>query len=210
MPFREVDVVEVREVLRAWVGSAGLRTAAARAGVDRKTARRYVQAAEAAGLRREAGEVGLCDELIGAVISTVRPARPGGHGAAWELLEARRAEVSKWVTDGLSVVKIADLLARSGTVVPYRTLHRFASEECGFRARGTTMRVAEGEPGMECQIDFAQMGFINDAVTGRRRKVHALILTAVYSRHMFVYLTFRQTLDDVIEGCEAGGVRRTV
>jgi hypothetical protein len=33
--------------------------------------------------------------------------------------------------------------------------------------------------------------------------VHALIFTAVYSRHMFVWLTFSQTLVAVIAGCEA-------
>jgi hypothetical protein len=50
MAFREVDVVEVREVLRCWLAGDGLRTAAERAGVDRKTARRYVLAGQAAGL----------------------------------------------------------------------------------------------------------------------------------------------------------------
>src|SRR5664279_5382134 len=88
MAFREVDVIEVREVLRWWLDGAGLRTIAGRAGVDRKTARRYVEAAQAAGLTREAGQAALCDELlgavIGAVIAGVRPARPNGHGAAWD------------------------------------------------------------------------------------------------------------------------------
>jgi len=41
---------------------AGLRKLAERAGVDRKTARRYVVAAEAAGLKREAGVEVLSDE----------------------------------------------------------------------------------------------------------------------------------------------------
>ncbi len=54
MAFREVDVIEVREVLRGWLDGGGLRTVAARAGVDRKTARRYVEAAQAAGLARDA------------------------------------------------------------------------------------------------------------------------------------------------------------
>ncbi|MCA1697049.1 MAG: hypothetical protein LC749_21290 [Actinobacteria bacterium] len=36
MAFREVDVVEVREVLRGWLEGTGLRTVAKRAGVDRK------------------------------------------------------------------------------------------------------------------------------------------------------------------------------
>lgn len=33
--------------------------------------------------------------------------------------------------------------------------------------------------------------------------MHALIFTAVYSRHMFVWLTYSQTLAAVIAGCEA-------
>ena len=90
----------------------------------------------------------------------------------------------------LSIVKIEELLARQGCVVPYRTLHRFAVERCGFRVKTTTMRVADGEPGVECQIDFAQMGFIIDAHTGKKRRVHALIFTAVLSRHMFVWLAY--------------------
>jgi hypothetical protein len=80
--FREVDVVEVREVLRGWLEGTGLRTVAERAGVDRKTARRYVQAAVWEGLCRDAGVDALDDELIAAV----RPARPDGHGASWEAL----------------------------------------------------------------------------------------------------------------------------
>lgn len=208
MGFREVGVVEVREVLRAWLEGAGLRRVAERAGVDRKTARRYVQAAEAEGLSREAGVEALSDELLGAVVAPVRPARPNGHGAAWEVLLDREEQIKAWVAGGdgqgpLSIVKIEELLARSGCVVPYRTLHRFAVERCGFRVRATTVRVADGEPGVECQIDFAQMGFIIDAETGKKRRVHALIFTAVVSRHLFVWLTYSQTLAAMIAGCEA-------
>jgi len=84
--FREVRLDEIREVLRVCLGGAGLRRAAERAGVDRKTARRYVEAGEAAGLVRDGGEAQLCDELIGAVVLAVRPARASGHGLAWEAL----------------------------------------------------------------------------------------------------------------------------
>jgi len=93
MAFREVAVTEIREVLRAWLAGAGLRTAAAQAGVDRKTARRYVAAAVEAGLSRDGGLGQLTDELVGQVAQVVRPVRPGGHGQAWDQLEARRAEV---------------------------------------------------------------------------------------------------------------------
>jgi hypothetical protein len=82
--FREVSVIEVREALRAWLAGAGYRRVARQAGVDRKTARRYVNAAVAAGLDRDGGVEQLCDELIGQVVAAVRPERPNGHGAAWE------------------------------------------------------------------------------------------------------------------------------
>ena len=36
MVFREVSVIEVREVLRAWLAGKSERTVAAQAGVDRK------------------------------------------------------------------------------------------------------------------------------------------------------------------------------
>lgn len=204
MAFREVRVNEIREVLRGWLSGDGLRTVAERAGVDRKTARRYVEAAQVAGLVRDGGEGQLSDELIGAVIAAVRPARVCGHGAAWESLLVHEARIRAWIdNDELQLTNIHGKLARLGVVVAYRTLHRFAAERCGFGRRQPTVRVADGEPGVECQLDFARMGLIPDPESERRRVVHALIFTAVYSRHMFVWLTFRQTLDAVIAGCEA-------
>ncbi|AXH96951.1 IS21 family transposase [Ornithinimicrobium avium] len=209
MGFREVSVIEVREVLRGWLEGAGLRTVAERAGVDRKTARRYVQAAQEAGLERSAGWAAVDDALVGAVVEAVRPARPNGHGASWEVLLAHEEAITAWVKGegkdarALSIVKIEELLARQGVVVPYRTLHRFATQRCGYRTKETTVRVDDGEPGVELQVDFGHMGYLVDPSDGRRRKVHALIFTAVVSRHVFVWLTYSQTLTAVIAGCEA-------
>ncbi len=93
-------MVEVREVLRAWLDGHGLRKVAERAGVDRKTARRYVAAAEGEGLTRDAGVEALSDELVGAVVAAVRPARPNGHGAAWDLLLVRQEQITAWVAGG--------------------------------------------------------------------------------------------------------------
>jgi transposase len=216
MAFREVQVNEVREVLRCWLAGDGLRIAAERAGVDRKTARRYVEAGEVAGLVRDGGAEQLTDELIGAVIAAVRPARASGHGAAWQALLVQQQQIRDWIeNDDLQLTNIHGKLSRQGVVVPYRTLHRFATERCGFGRSQLTVRVADGKPGEECQIDFARLGLIPDPAAGRRRVVHALIFTAVYSRHMFVWLTFTQTLTAVIDGCEAawahfGGVFRVL
>ncbi len=204
MAFREVRVHEVREVLRHWVGSElGQRPIAERAGVDRKTVRRYIDAAVALGVCREGGPGQLTDEVIGQVINAVRPERAAGHGQAWDRLLAVEDDIAGWVKGGLQLTNVHGKLERRGVVVPYRTLHRFAVERCGFGHRQATVRVADGQPGMECQIDFGRLGMMHDPDTGRRRAVHGLIFTAVFSRHMFVWLSFTQTLADVIAGCEA-------
>ena len=135
MVFREVSVIEIREVLRAWLAGKSERAVAAQAGVDRKTSKRYVKAAVAAGLSRGGGEGQLTDELIGQVVSVVRPVRPDGHGAGWADLEACREQITAWADAGVPVVKIGILLGRQGVVVAERTLHRFAAERCGAGGR---------------------------------------------------------------------------
>jgi transposase len=185
--------------------------------VDRKTARRYIGAAGELGLTREGREEQLDDGFVAMVVERVRPHRHDGHGAAWRTLETQRQQIEDWIDkQGLTVAKVRDLLTRRGVVVPPRTLERFAAEVCGpRRGRGTTVRVADGEPGDELQVDFGRMGILFDPDAGRRRVCHALIFTACVSRHCFVWLTFSQTTAAVIEGFEAawaffGGVFATV
>ena len=204
--FREVQVHEIREVLRLWLRGEGHRSIERLSLVDRKTVRRYIGAAVACGLVRDGGEEQLTDELLGQVCELVRPHRPDGHGAAWATLKANHDQLKAWlVTERLTVVKAHELLCRRGVVVPERTLHRYALEVLGVgrSARGTTVRVADGEPGVELQVDFGKMGLVPDPESGRRRVCHALIFTAVYSRHTFVWLSFAQTTVAVIAGCEA-------
>lgn len=216
MAFREVAVFEVREVLRLWLLGHGLRATERLGGVDRKTVRRYVEAAEELGLSRAGGEDQLTDTLLGSVMENVRPHRFDGHGQSWRLLAAHHDQIKEWLDSGLTAVKAGELLARQGVVVPERTLHRYAKEVCGHgRGQKATVRVADGEPGNECQVDFGYLGLVYDPLTDRQRRCHALIFSACYSRHCFVFLTFTQTTEAVIAGLEAawrfyGGVFRTV
>ena len=120
----------------------------------------------------------------------------------WEDLGRWVEQITAWVTADLQLTNIDGKLTRRGVNVPYRTLHRSAVERCGFGRRQSTLRVADGQPGVECQVDFGRLGLMLDPESGRRRALHALIFTAVLSRHVFVHLSFGQTLQDVIAGCE--------
>ena len=122
MACMEVSVTQVREVLRA---DEGLRRLAAGAGVDRKTAQRYVDAALAVGVAREGRLAQLTNELVASV---VKPSNRGaGQGAAVPgQLEAQRDYIKDQLDKDVTVVKVGDLL-------PAR-----------FRLRGATIRRASG------------------------------------------------------------------
>jgi Integrase core domain len=206
MSFREVQVHEIREVLRLWLRDESERAIARLSLVDRKTVKRYVAAGVELGLVRDGVESQLTDELIGRVCERVRPHRSDGHGAGWEILRAHHDQLKAWLVDEhLTVVKTHELLGRQGIEVAQRTVHRYALEVLGVgrSARGVTVRVADGEPGVELQVDFGKMGLIFDSGSGRRRVCWALIFTACYSRHCFVWLSFSQTTETVIDGFEA-------
>ena len=73
MSFREVQVHEIREVLRLWLRGEGQRSIERLASVNRKTVVRYIGAAVALGVVRDGGEEQLRDELIGGICERVRP-----------------------------------------------------------------------------------------------------------------------------------------
>lgn len=217
MAFREVSVVVVREIVRLWLAGHGYRSIARLAMVDRKSVRRYVEAAITAGLDRGRGEEQLTEEVLAAVVAAIPPGRPpGDRGRSWQVLLTHKAFITERVDKGLTVVRIQQDLARhKGVEVPSRTLYRFCAAECGTAARQTTVRLDDPDPGQELQVDFGRMGLLYDPEAGRKRVCHALVFTAAFSRHMFVWPTFSQALPAVIEGFEAawaffGGVFKVV
>ncbi|MCV7342002.1 IS21 family transposase [Mycobacterium haemophilum DSM 44634] len=195
--------MEIREILRLWLAGRGLREIARMSGADRKTVRRYVDRACACGLDRDGEIAQLTDGLLAAVIAGARPSRPNGKSEAWEIIAGQHEQIKEWLDDGLTVTRVHTLLGCRGVVVSYRTLHRYVTTELDFGRRKTTVRVADCDPGAEVQVDFGRLGMLTDAADGRRRVVQGLIFIAVYSRHMFVWPTYRQTLGDVIAGFEA-------
>lgn len=204
MAFRELSVVEIREILRQWLLGEGYRGVARRGLADRKTARRYIEAAQSLGLTREGGVEQIDDEFVGAVVSALQAGRPAGaRGESWRLCQSHHDFLEAKLQERLKLTKVHELLERRvGPRVPYRTLHRYAEQELGFGRHNGTIRVDDCEPGTELQVDFGKMGYIRDGETGRRRVVWGLIFTAVYSRHQFVWLTHGQSMEAVIEGCE--------
>lgn len=223
MAYRELAVTEIREVLRLWLGGKGYRTIAQLSGVDHRTARSYVKAAQRFGLARgPASEPPdtrqMTDELVGQVVQLLRPGRGDQTpGAMRAHCRAHRDLLLQWVDQGVKTPKLAVLLHRhTGITVPERTLRRFVAEDLGRgRKPGPTVRVADGEPGMELQVDFTDLARVIDPETGTKRKLQALVFTPNVSRYCFVWPCWDQSAQTLIEGLEAawafyGGVFRVL
>ena len=201
MAFRSVSVVLVREVLRRWKSGEGMRTVAAATGTDRKTVRRYVEAAVAAGFARENG-CGIDDALIDRVVADVLPGGGRDRGDPRVGCMEHRSSIEAWHGAGCKAPKIARLLqAEKGVVVPLRTLQRFLREEVAASGRAATVRLVEPDPGRALEIDFMSLGQVN--VGDEIVVLSALVCVAAYSRHMFVWPCLKQTRQDVIDGLEA-------
>ena len=202
MAFREVTMLEVKEVLRLWLRAVPKKRIADQLGLDPKTVRHYCAVAAAHGVLVEHGEASLTDERVLAIVAelTSMPGRP--HGEAWARCTTLRDEIAKHIDAGIKLTKIRKLLKRSGDDIPYATLHRFAVSELGFGRRRATVAVADGEPGKELQVDVGWMVAITDE-RGRRRLIKAWIFTPVLSRYRFVYPCFEETTERAIEACEA-------
>ena len=203
MAYREVTMLEVKEVLRLWLVGVRKKRIAAQLGLNIKTVRRYLRAAQAHGLTIAASPDQLDDGLLAAVVSAVQPGTGRPHGDGWAACVAQRGVIERYLRADVRLSKIRKLLRRQGVMISYPTLRRFALEALGWGRAAPTIPLADCGPGEEVQLDTGWMTHLAPDALGRRRRFRAWIFTAVLSRYRFVYPVFRETTETAIEACEA-------
>jgi len=204
MAFREVTMLEIKEVLRRWLRRETKSEISRQCGVSRGTVRSYIRAAEEGGLSPGQAESVLDDEQLAALAARLHPSSGRPRGDGWQRCEEHREYISKRLERSVRLTKIRKLLRRQkGVRVSYATLRRFAMERLGFGKGRATIPVSDGEPGKEVQIDTGWVGWLKADLADRRRRFRAWIFTPVVSRYRFVYPVFRETTETAIEACEA-------
>ena len=204
MPYREVGMLEIKEVLRLWLGGVPRKRIARMLGLDPKTVRRYLRRAIECGLEASQGPGALTEEKVASVLVAARRQPERCRGKAWRRCVEHRERIRQLLDRGdLRLTKIRKLLNREKVEIPYATLHRFAVAELGFGRSRATVAVADGEPGKEVQLDTGWVGMLEPDEGGRRRRFRAWIFSAVCSRHRFVYPCLQETVESAIEACEA-------
>ena len=193
MARRTFTVVDVVEILTHWYAGRAKVEVARSLGVDPKTVRRYVAAAEAAG---------LC---------------PGGSPVSEEQWRTWVREWFPQLTDFTlrqpswgEVVRHRELIEAWIGVVPASVIHQRLVDEHGLEASVASLRrymrahfdeqTRQGEvtiwrppvdAGDEAQVDYGYMGLWADPASGSRRKVWAFSMVLAYSRHLFVFPVLR-------------------
>src|SRR5689334_4133976 len=92
MAYREVTMVEIKEVVRLWRAGIKKKRIASQLTLDVKTVRRYVAAAEDCGLV-PGPEPPLDDEQLAKVVAALSPdtGRPHGDACVGDHVEARKS-----------------------------------------------------------------------------------------------------------------------
>jgi transposase len=202
MPYRELTMIDVREVLRRWQAGQSHRRIARETGTDRGTAGRYIRAAQQLGLSPN-GEI--TDVEVHEVAQCVQSRPIVSPSEEWSAIAKHKERIAEWLgrKRPLRLRKVHTLLVREhGLEASYDTLLRFARQELGWRKRSPTVRLEDPPAGQEAQVDFGKMGLMLDPETERMRMLWALIVTLSFSRYQFVWPTFAQTTAAVCEGLD--------
>jgi transposase len=201
MSYRELIMIDLRELFRRRSAGHGDRKIARETGIDRKTVARYFAVAKQLELPRDRE---LTDDEIHEVAQRVQARPLPDRSAEWASVAGHKERIVEWLgrKRPLRLSKIHTLLTRDGVEASYDTLRRYAMQELDWRKKGSTIRLEDPPAGQEAQIDFGKMGLLHDTETSRTRVLWALIITLSFSRYQFVWPTFAQTTEAVCEGLD--------
>jgi transposase len=192
-------MMDIDQVIRRWLAGESIRAVGRSTGLDRNTVRRLIRIGQQVGLKPghawpDEGKLQSIRERMG------RPGAASEQGPIERALLQRQPQIEGWLKqDKLILTKVHELLGREGLMVPYPTLHRFVRKHCGFGKPTGTVRRIEGTPGEFAEVDFGQLGLLQELDSSRGRVVHGFMMVMGYSRLSCVIPVFSQDLVTVID-----------
>jgi transposase len=190
MARRTFDVIDVSEILMHWHAGRSKNEMAESLGVDRKTLRKYIAPAEAAGIRpggppRSEQEWA---ELVAGWFPQLADTRL--RQVTWPAIGEHHEFIRGQLQAGVTVSTIHQRLRdEHGLAVSVASLRRYVAANVPEEVRRAQVRVLDPRPaaaGEHAQIDYGQLGRWLDPATGRRHVVWAFVMVLACSRHMFV------------------------
>lgn len=158
-------------------------------GIDRKTIRKYLAPAIAAGI--EPGGPPVSATVWAEQIVKWFPVLddPGARASTWPLIDPHRDRIKDWLDADVTVATIAQRLRDDHTVrASESSVRRWIATHFAEDVARERVTVPRGEvpPGSEAQIDYGRLGMWFDPAVGKRVTVWAFVMVLSHSRHLFV------------------------
>src|SRR5215813_6733396 len=192
MARRTFDVVDVTEIFIHWYAGRSISEVSASLGVDRKTIRKYVAAAVAAGLAPggPAMTVQEWSTLVMAWFPQLADTRL--RQTTWPEIAGHRDFIVAMLKAGVTQATIHQRLRdEHGLTASVASLKRYVAANLPEEVRRDRVVVLRDEadtpPGEEAQLDYGHLGYWVDPATSKRRRVWAFVMILACSRHMFVW-----------------------
>ena len=183
-------MIDVTEILMHWHAGRSKNEMAESLGVDRKTLRKYIAPAEAAGIvpggppKSEQEWAGLVRGWFPQLADTRL------RQVTWPAISGHHEYLSAQLKAGVRMSTIHQRLRdEHGLAVSVQSFRRYVAANVPEEIRRGQVVVWNPRPaeaGEQAQIDYGQLGRWLDPVTGKLRTVWAFVMVLAYSRHMFV------------------------
>jgi transposase len=190
MARRTFDVIDVTEILVHWHAGRSLNEMSQSLGVDRKTIRKYVAPAVAAGVipggpTRSEGE---WQDLVREWFPELSDTRL--RQVTWPAIAAHHDYIAEQLKAGVRMSTIHQRLRdERGLAASVASFRRYVAANIPEEARRSQVTVwspRQAEAGEQAQIDYGMLGRWLDPVSGKLRTVWAFVMVLACSRHMFV------------------------
>ena len=146
MTYRELPMIDVKEVLRRWQGGHSNRRIARETGIDRDTAARYIAIAKEIALPNDRD---LTEAEVHEIAQRVQARPLPDRSAEWVEIAKHKERIVEWLERKrpLRLSKIHVLLQRDGIEASYDTLRRYAMQELGWHKKAPTVRLEDPPAG---------------------------------------------------------------
>jgi transposase len=191
MARRTFDVVDVTEIFIHWYAGRSISEVSVSLGVDRKTIRKYLAPAVAAGMAP--GGPAMTAQEWAALVTAWFPqlADTRLRQVTWPQIAVHHEYIADQLKLGVTQATIHQRLRdEHGLTASVASLKRYVAANLPEEVRRDQVVVLRDEadvaPGGEAQIDYGHLGHWVDPATGKRRRVWAFAMVLACSRHMFV------------------------
>ena len=183
-------MIDVTEILTHWHAGRSKNEMAESLGVDRKTLRKYIAPAEAAGI--VPGGPAKSEEEWAELVRGWFPqlADTRLRQVTWPAISEHHDYIVEQLKAGVRMSTIHQRLRdEHGLAVSVQSFRRYVTANLPEETRRSQVRVWDPNPaeaGEQAQIDYGQLGRWLDPATGKLRTVQAFVMVLACSRYMFV------------------------